>query len=109
VAELKDRQVIEDAFITKMLLNPAYTTTFPFLRPYAAALRTNQAGCGRCGRKAAAKAVDYTEIKRTLAAMPKDKQADLLRLTKARSVRLVYRNRAGAVVQLDILRDKPAA
>ncbi len=101
--ELRDKVVIEDAYIHKMLNNPQYLIAFPFLRPYAAAAKALAASCGRCGnRKARAKAIDYTEIKRSLAAMPPDRQAQLLQLAKTKSVRLVYRNRAGQVVKMTI-------
>lgn len=102
MADLKDRQVIEDGFINKMLTNPQYLAAFPFLKQYAAAAKAQQAGCGRCGRKAQSRAVDYTAVKQTLAAMPPDGHAKLLQLTRSRSVLLVYRNRVGKVVKLVI-------
>lgn len=93
--------VVEDAFIHKMLAHPAYLKAFPFLKQYAAAARA-AGGCGGCGRKARVKAVDYTEVKRTIAAMPRPKQAELLALAGAKAFRLVYRDRQNRVVKLTV-------
>ncbi len=99
----KDKQIIEDGFINKMLGNPQYLAAFPFLKQYAAAAKANAQSCGSCGnQKARNKSIDYTEIKRTLAAMPPDKHIKLLQLTKAKSVRLIYRNRRNEPVKLTI-------
>ena len=101
--ELKDKLVIEDSFINKMLANPQYLSAFPFLKQYAAAAKAQTSGCRPCGnQKGRTKAIDYTEIKRTLASMPPDKQAKLLQLAKAKSVRLIYRNRTGEITKLTI-------
>lgn len=100
--EIRDRLVIEDAFIHKMLHHPQYLAAFPFLRQYAVAIKNQGSSCGSCGRKNRAKAIDYTEIKRTLAAMPPAKQAQLLQLARTRSVSLVYRDRNNKLVKLTI-------
>lgn len=95
---LKEQQVIEDAFIHKMLLNPKYLAAFPFLKQYASIAKS----CGTCGQKGRTKAIDFTEIKRTLVAMPPEKQAQLIQMAQAKSVRIIYRNRNGEVVKFTI-------
>lgn len=105
MAELRELLVIEDTFIHKMLTDPRYLTEFQFLKQYAATAKAVEASCRRCGnQKARTKSIDYGEIKRTLAAMPRDKQARLLDLAGARSVRLVFKNRKNEVVKLTINR-----
>jgi len=105
MAELRDLLVIEDSFIHKMLADPKYVSEFPFLRQYAAQAKSQAATCGRCGnRKARSKAIDYTEIKRSLAAMPAQKKARLLELSNARAVRLIYKNLRNEVVKMTINR-----
>ena len=100
--------VIEDGFINKMLANPRYLIAFPFLKQYAA--KAPKRSCGGCGRKSSQKSIDYTEIKRTLVAMPTAHKAKLLDLTGRQSVRIFYRDRHGKVNKLTITRgDKQAA
>ncbi len=101
MAELRDRVVIDDGFIEAMLRGNSYLKAFPWLRRYASRARTGT-GCGSCRRKAAAAAVDYGAIKRSLASMPKADQRRLLELAQARSVKLVYRNAEAQVVNLVI-------
>jgi hypothetical protein len=100
---LREKFVIEEAFIHKMLKNPQYLAAFPFLRQYAAQVKKMELACGSCGnRKARTKSIDYTAIKQTLASMPPDKQAKLLQLAKAKSVRMLYRNQRNEVIKLTI-------
>ncbi len=101
--QLRDMVVIEDEFIHKMLLNPKYLAAFPFLKQWAAAAKAYEAACRTCGnKKARTKAVDYTAIKKTLAAMPADKHAKLLELAKAKAVRLWFLNGRNERVKLTI-------
>lgn len=101
--QLRDMLVIEDEFIHKMLLNPQYLAAFAFLKQWAAVAKANDLACRKCGnQKGRTKAIDYTQIKRTLAGMPADKHAKLLQLAKARAVRLWYLNGRNEKVKLTI-------
>lgn len=103
--QFRDKVVIEDQFINKMLTNPLYTTAFPFLKQWAAVAKANEAACRGCGnRKGRTKAIDYTAIKRTLVAMPADKQRKLLDLAKANSVRIWFVNERKETVKVTINR-----
>lgn len=103
MAELKEQVVIEDGLLGKMLTRPEYLKEFSFLREYAAAFKKRK-GCGSCGGRARQHGVDFTEVKRTLAAMPREKLGKLMDMLRTRSVKFWYRDRSDKVVKFVVNR-----
>ncbi len=96
--------IVEDGVIHRMLRSPVCLTAFPFLRQYVALLKPT--GCGGCRRKAANKSIDFTAIKRALAAMPAALQSRLLDILGTPAVRLVFRDMTGKIIKITIARKK---
>lgn len=94
--------VIEDGTIFTMLNDPKIAAAIPCLFGKRDVFRTSAGGCGACARKRQAqRAMELTKIKACLAALSQEKRTILKNLLDAETVRVVYTNTSGQVVQVN--------
>jgi hypothetical protein len=94
--------VIEDGTIFMMLNDPKFATEIPCLVGKRDVFRTSPGGCGACARKRSAQRhTELTRIKSCLAALSQEKRTVLKNLLDAETVRVVYTNSGGQVVQVN--------
>ncbi len=97
---MKDKQILDDHFIGRMLVSKRFRQAFPFLETHARKARSKPSGCGSCGSGRAATSPNYDAIKRTLAALSNPKRKELLELAGAKSAVLLYRDERGRTGRL---------
>jgi hypothetical protein len=94
--------VIEDGTIFMMLNDPKFATEISCLFGKRDVFKTSTGGCGACARKRSAKRMaELTKIKSCLAALSQEKRTILKNLLDAETVRVVYTNSGGQVVQVN--------
>jgi hypothetical protein len=94
--------VIEDGTIFTMLNDPKIVSEIPCLFGKRDVFRTSSGGCGACARKRATqRGMELTRIKACLAALSQEKRTVLKNLLDAETVRVVYTNTSGQVVQVN--------
>jgi hypothetical protein len=86
---------IDNGRINAMRTDPAWAAAFPFIMNGSI-----KKGC--CGNRDGAVIPDYEGIKHNFTTMPVDKKATLKTMLSADKV-MVYINRAGTVVEVEII------
>ena len=96
---MQDLVIIENSMISAMMADSEIVSQVPCLQNISTA-PTKKAGCGKCGRKNAAKATEYTSIKNCIAGMSSNNKRALKKILDARRVRIVYLNDNGRIIKL---------
>jgi len=96
---MQELVIIENSTIAAMLADAEIVSQVPCLQNIDAS-PVKKSGCGKCGRKNAAKATEYTSIKNCLAGMSSDNKRKLKKILDANKVRIVYLNDTGRIIKL---------
>jgi hypothetical protein len=96
---MQDLVIIENSMIMAMMADAEIVSQVPCLQNINTA-STKKAGCGKCGRKNTAKALEYTSIKNCIAGMSSNNKRTLKKILDAHKVRIVYLNDTGRIIKL---------
>tara|TARA_Y100001938_G_scaffold150895_1_gene244222 strand:+ start:3843 stop:4142 length:300 start_codon:yes stop_codon:yes gene_type:complete len=97
---MQELVIIENSTIAAMLDDAEVVSQLPCLQNATTLAAKPKSGCGKCGRKNAAKAAEYTSIKNCLAGMASEGKRQLKKILNAKKVRIVYLNNSGRVIKL---------
>ena len=99
---MRDMIVLEDSTILSMLNDPAYSESIPCFYNKRDLFKSGASGgCSACAQKRQEKRRNaMAQIKSCLAGMSSEKKMQLKSLLDAKTVRVIYVNAGGQVVQL---------
>jgi hypothetical protein len=98
---MRDMVVLEDSTIISLLNDPAYAESIPCFYNKRDVLKSSGGGCSACAQKKQEKRRNaMAQIKSCLAGMSSEKKTQLKSLLDAKTVRVIYVNSGGQVVQL---------
>ena len=88
--------VIENATIARMAGDPQFVQAFPCIKVAQPAKR----GCGRCGRRQAAGADNYAEIKNCIAHLGNNDKLKLKQMLGADRIQVTFKSASSKVIKL---------
>lgn len=98
---MRDMVVLEDSTIISLLNDPTYAESIPCFYNKRDVLKSSGGGCSACAQKKQEKRRNaMAQIKSCLAGMSSEKKTQLKSLLDAKTVRVIYVNSGGQVVQL---------
>jgi hypothetical protein len=91
---------LTDDVLMKMMHDPNFTTTFPFLATTIARATARKAGCGGCAKKNRSRAVNFNLVRRQLAEMPAERKARLKQILDTKQIVIRYTQASGQSMKL---------
>ncbi len=94
--------VIEDTTITSLLTNPKLLSEIPALKAAASVKNAGSPTCKPCARSAAAKAYNYSHVKKVISNLRGEPLARIKKELGAERIRIIVRSDSGKLVQITI-------
>jgi hypothetical protein len=92
--------VIEDTTITSLLSNPKLLSTIPALKTAASVKNPGSPTCKPCARKASAKAINYSHVKKVIANLRGEMLSKLKQELGATKIRVIFKNEQNKLIQV---------